>query len=118
MDNTQQAIDRRSPAEKAGYTRQIDRVAWAALLIWSGIAMLAEVSWGWFFVGLAIIMLGSQLARRQVGASIEPFWVASAAVFLVGGLCKLLAVSWPLTPVLLILLGGALLGKAVLSLSR
>lgn len=118
MDSTQQVMDRRSPAEKAGHTRQIDRVAWAALLIWSGIVMLAEVSWSWFFVGLAIIIFGSQLARRQVGASIEPFWVACAAVFLVGGLWKLLELSWPLTPILLILLGVALLGKTVVSLVR
>ena len=118
MDNTQQTIDRRSPAEQAGYTRQIDRVAWAALLIWSGIAMLAELSWGWFFVGLAIIIFGSQVARRQIGASVETFWVACAAVFLVGGVWKLLQLSWPLTPVLLIVLGAALLGKAVVSLVR
>jgi hypothetical protein len=50
---------------------------------------------------------------------IEGFWVAWGAVFLIGGLWTVLNfASWPLAPIVLILLGVLLLGKAIISIRR
>jgi hypothetical protein len=50
---------------------------------------------------------------------IEGFWVACGAVFLIGGLWTVLNLpSWPLAPIVFILLGVVLLGRAVISIKR
>jgi hypothetical protein len=82
-------------------------------------AMFVAMSWGWFLVGLGILILAAQLARLQMNIKIESFWVAWGAVFLVGGLWTVLNLaSWPLAPIGFILLGMVLLGKAVISIRR
>jgi xanthosine utilization system XapX-like protein len=49
---------------------------------------------------------------------IEGFWIACGAVFLAGALWTLVDLPWPLAPILLILLGVVLLGKAITGLGR
>jgi hypothetical protein len=92
-------------------------MARAIFIIWIGIAMLVPISWGWFLVGLGILILAAQLARSQMNITIDGFWVAWGVVFLLGGLWTVLNfASWPLAPIVLILLGMALLGKAIISI--
>ena len=108
-----------SSTEKSELARQLDSTARAIIVIWIGIAMLLMISWGWFLVGLGILILAAQLARSQMNIKIEGFWVAWGAVFLIGGLWTVLNfASWPLTPIILILLGVVLLGKAIISIRR
>jgi hypothetical protein len=118
MSSTQPAFGQGSSAEKSAPARQLDSVAWAVFFIWVGIAMLAEVPWGWFLLGVGVLIVVAQFARWQMGMKIEGFWVACGAVFLAGGLWQLLNLPWPLAPILLILLGVALLGKAVIGVGR
>ncbi len=93
--------------------RQVDSVAWAVFFIWVGVAMLAQIPWGWFLIGVAVLILAAEFARWQMGGKIEGFWVACGLVFLAGGLWNVLELPWPLAPILLILFGVAMLGKAV-----
>ena len=66
-----------------------------------------------------ILILAAQLARSHINIKIKGFWVACGAVFLIGGLWTVLNLaSWPVTPIVLILLGVVLLGKAVISIRR
>jgi hypothetical protein len=116
MNSTQQVVG--STAEKSEPVRLLDSVGWAVFFIWVGVAILANVPWGWFFIGVALLILASQFARRLMGLEIEGYWVACGAVLLVGGLWTLLNLPWPLAPMLLILLGVAMLGKAVISVTR
>jgi hypothetical protein len=81
--------------------------------------MLVAMPWGWFLMGLGILILAAQLARSQMKIKIEGFRVAWGAVFLIGGLWTVLNLaSWPLAPLVLILLGVVLLGKAIISIRR
>jgi len=108
-----------SSAEKSELTRHLDSIGWAAFFIWIGIAMLLAIPWGWFLVGLGILILAAQLARLQVNIKIEGFWVTWGAVFLIGGLWTVLNLaSWPLAPIVLILLGVVQLAKAIMSIRR
>lgn len=113
MNSPQASLSQGSSTEKSERARQIDSVAWAVFFIWVGAAMLAQIPWGWFLVGIAVLILAVQLGRWQMGMPIESFWVACGTVFLAGGLWTLLDLPLPLAPILLILLGIALLGKAV-----
>lgn len=104
--------------ETSARARQIDSVAWALFFIWVGVAMLEQVPWGWFLLGVGVLTLAAQFARWQADVKIEGFWVACGTVFLAGGVWTLLDLPWPLVPVLLILLGVALLGKAIGRIGR
>ena len=109
-----------SSTEKSKLTEHLDSIARAIFIIWIGTAMLVAMPWGWFLVGLGILILAVQLARSQMNIKIEGFWVGWGAVFLIGGLWTILnfASSWPLAPIVLILLGVLLLGKAIISIRR
>jgi hypothetical protein len=118
MNRMQPAFGQASSTEESETARKLDTFAWAAFFIWVGIAMLAELPWGWFLLGVGVLILAVQLVRLQINMKIEGFWVACGAVFLAGGLWKLLALPWPLAPILLILLGVALIGKAIVGVKR
>ena len=119
MNSMQPTSGQGSSTEKSELTGHLDSMARAIFMIWIGIAMLVAISWGWFLVGLGILILAAQLARSQMNIKIEGFWVAWGAVFLVGGLWTVLNLdSWPRAPIVFILLGMVLLGKAVISIRR
>ncbi len=113
MNTTQASLSQPSSSEASERARQIDSVAWAVSFIWVGVAMLAQIPWGWFLVGAAILILAAQLGRWLTGIVIENFWVACGLVFLAGGLWNILELPWPLAPLLLIAFGLVLLGKAI-----
>jgi len=117
MSSMQSTSCRGSSTEKSKLTEHLDSVARAIFIIWIGIAMLLAISWGWFLVGVGILILAAQLARSLMNIKIVGFRVAWGTVFLVGGLWTVLNfASWPLAPIVLILLGMALLGKAIISI--
>ena len=119
MNSTQPPSGQGSSTEKSELARQLDSTARAIFVIWIGIGMLLAISWGWFVVGLGILILAAQLARSQMNIKIEGVWVAWGALFLVGGLWTVLNItSWPLAPIVLVLLGMVLLGKAIISIKR
>ncbi len=104
--------------EKNDTARRLGSVAWAVFFIWVGIAMLGNFPWGWFLLGVGVLILPVQFARWLMAMSVEGFWVACATVFVAGGLWTLLNLPWQLAPILLILLGVALLAKAAIGVRR
>ncbi len=102
-----------SRRDKTPYARHLDAVAWSLLLIWIGFTALADVGWGWALLGTSGITLGAQLTLWRRGETIDAFPVACGVVFLVGGVWALLGLTWPLAPVLLVLLGAAMLWNAM-----
>ena len=65
-------------AESEERLRQIDSAAWAFFFIWIGVTMLAAVPWGWFLVGIGVLVIGTQVARWQIGLNANSFGIASA----------------------------------------
>ena len=119
MNTTQPPSGQGSSTEKSQLTGHLDSMARAIFIIWIGIAMLLAISWGWFLVGLGILILAGQLARSLMNIKIVGFRVAWGTVFLVGGLWTVLNLaSWPLASMVLILLGVVPLGKAIISIKR
>jgi hypothetical protein len=118
MNSTQSMLGEGLPTENKESAQQLASVAWAIFFIWVGVTILAQVPWEWFLLGVGVLILAAQLARWSMNIEIEGFWVACGVVFLAGGLWTLLALPWSLVPILLILFGVALLGKAGMRLVR
>ena len=68
MNSIQPAFNESSSASEAA--RRIDTTAWALFFIWVGIAMLMEVPWGWFLVGVGVLTLAAQLFHWQIDKKI------------------------------------------------
>jgi hypothetical protein len=101
-----------NPSEKTADVRQLDAIAWGLFLIWIGVAVLADVGWGWALLGMSAIILGAQAAHWRSAGAIDVFSVVCGIVFLVGGTWTVLGLTWPLAPILLILLGAGMLWNA------
>lgn len=88
---------------------KLDAIAWAAFFIWVGIALLFDVGYGIGLLGVAVITLGAQLARKRMGIETEGFWIVVGLLFLIGGIWELLQIEVSLIPILLILVGVLIL---------
>ncbi|WP_316225426.1 hypothetical protein [Bradyrhizobium sp. SZCCHNS3052] len=75
--------------------------------------MLAGLPWGWFLVGVGILILGAQMVRTQRSLKVDRFGVVIGVIILAAGLWDLLALPLPLMPMILIVLGGYLLWKTL-----
>ena len=71
--------------------RRVDAAAWGLLFVWVGVALIAHLGWGLGLLGVGAITLGVQLARKYLGLSAEPFWIAVGFLFV--GVVS--ANSWP-----------------------
>jgi hypothetical protein len=99
-------------SETEPFARRLDSAGWALFIIWVGIALLADVGWGWGLIGVAAIILGEGVVRWLKGLRIHGFSIAMGLMFLLAGLWELLSVTWPLIPILIIGFGLALLFNA------
>lgn len=87
--------------------------AWGSFFLWVGIAIMADVGTGWGLLGIGVITLSAQLARRLAGLSLEGFWVIIGGLFAIGGIWELIGATVALTPLLLIAVGLTLLVTAL-----
>jgi hypothetical protein len=92
---------------------KLDAVAWGLFFVWVGIAFLANLSWGTGLIGVGVLVLGGQLARKYLGLTFEGFWAVVGALFVIGGVWELLSVRVSLIPILCIVAGVALIVSAL-----
>jgi hypothetical protein len=88
---------------------KLDAVAWGLFFLWIGIALLANLSWGIGLLGVGVLILGMQTARKYMALPLEIFWVVVGVLFVMGGVWELLSVRVSLIPVVCIVAGIALL---------
>lgn len=84
-------------------------VGWGLFLIWIGICYLAGFSFGVGILGVGIITLGVQLARRASDLKFEGFWVVVGILFILGGIWNLFKIHFDLVPILILIAGVLLL---------
>jgi hypothetical protein len=94
-------------------SRRLDAVGWGSFFIWVGVALLAHLGWGFGLLGVGLVTLAVQVARRYLGLGAEPFWIVVGLLFLAGAIGELLAFQFNLLPVLLIVAGLGLLLSGV-----
>ena len=92
---------------------RLDAAGWGLFFVWVGIALMADIGWGIGLLGVGVITLGGQIARRSFGLALEGFWVVVGLLFLLGGIWELLGVPFGLVPLLLMVAGVALLFSAM-----
>lgn len=92
----------------------IDAAGWGAFFIWLGLAFLAHVGWGVGLLGIGIIALAAQAARKYVGLEADRFGLTVGMLFVVAGLYRLFNIPIPsqLAPIVLIVIGIAILTSA------
>jgi hypothetical protein len=103
------STEKQDAAKNANMARKLDAAGWGLFFIWTGIALLAGISWGIGLVGVGIITLVGQAARRHFGLRFDGFWVVVGILFAVRGIWELAGVELALTPILLVAAGIALL---------
>jgi len=95
--------------ENRDLTRRLNVTTRGLFFIWLGVAVLAQLGWGWTLIGIGVIALGEQAARYKLDLKLSTAWTIGGAIFLIGGLWQLIHISFPLAPLLLILLGAAII---------
>lgn len=79
---------------KQALLQKIDAVGWGIFLIWMGVAFLANISWGIGLIGVGIIIVGGQVARKYFALPVERFWMIIGIVFLAWGVVELLSIQY------------------------
>lgn len=96
-------------AEQHELAKKLEAAGWGAFFLWVGIALLWDVGWGVGLLGIGLITLAGQAARKYFNLKLEGFWVVVGVLFVLGGLGTLYEVQLPLVPIVLIVAGVALL---------
>ena len=95
--------------ERADRASLFDAIGWSLFFVWVGVAWLLDVGLGWGLLGVGILTLGMQGVRKLNDVNVEGFWVVLGLGFVVAGFWELWNISVPLAPIILIVLGIALL---------
>ena len=98
-------VDELKATEKHHTAKKLDTIGWALFFIWVGIAFLVDFGDGIGLLGVGIITLGVQIARRHYDLKLEGFWIVVGLLFMIGGLWELVETKLPLVPILLIIAG-------------
>lgn len=98
--------------KKAELAQKLDAAGWGLFFVWVGIALLADVGWGIGLLGVGVITLGEQMARRYFGLELEGFWIVVGVLFLAGGIWELAEIQFSMVPLVLIVAGLAVLASA------
>jgi len=85
--------------------KNLEAVGWALFFIWIGIAVLADFGFAIGSIGVGIITLGSQTARKYFNFKFEGFWVIAGLLFVLGGIWELFKIEFDLLPILIIVAG-------------
>ncbi len=100
-------------AANSSFARSIDSVGWALFFMWIGIALLASFSWTVSLVGTAVIILAVQAILAFRGERLDVFMAAVGVVLLIGAVADVYGSPWSLFPVLLIVIGIAMLADTL-----
>ncbi len=102
-------------SEGANLDQKVNGVIGGVLLSWVGIALQADLGWGTGLIGVGIILLAEQAARRHLGVDFDWCWVGVGIVSVASGAGMLFGVEVSLVPGLLIIIGIALITSTVRS---
>lgn len=96
--------------------KMFDTIGWGVMLIWIGLAFLANVGWGVGLIGVGVIMIGTQAARAYFDLKVDRFGVVFGISFAMAGVLQVLDfqadkvpfVNW-IIPILFVIVGVAII---------
>jgi hypothetical protein len=96
-----------------GLEGKLEAAGWGLFFVWVGTAIIANVGWSSGLIGVGIIILLGQIARRHFGVRTQRFSILLGCFLILGGIWDLLAFQFTLAPVLCVAAGLALLVSAI-----
>lgn len=99
--------------ERGGKQKKIEAAGWGLFFVWVGTAFIADVGWAAGFIGVGVIILLGQAARKYFGVKTQMFSILLGSLFILGGAWELFAVQLSLIPVICVVAGVALLVSAL-----
>lgn len=112
---TRQDVKIVQDARKIKLNQRLESVGWALFLIMiGGLGLVPEeqVPEGTWLIGIGLIMLGLNVARRLNDIEPSGFTIVLGVIALLAGTGDFLGVNLPVFPILLILLGAQIIYKA------
>lgn len=99
-ENEQKIEDTQALAKK------LSAAGWGAFFMWMGIAFLTNISWGAGLLGVGIIVLAGEAARKCFGMRLDLFWLMMGIIFVVWGADQALGIQvggilWPIVSIAL-----------------
>jgi hypothetical protein len=101
-------------ARKQDLNRRLETIGWGLFLIMiGGFALVKGVPEGTWLIGAGLIMLGLNAVRLMVGIRASWFTLILGTIALLSGLGSVLGVDIPVGPVLIVLIGLAIIVRAL-----
>ncbi len=98
--------------------KKLDAAGWGIFFVWVGTAFITGIGWGTGLIGVGVIILLGQLARRHFGVRTYTFAILLGSFFILGGIWELFTIQFSLVPVICIVAGLALLVSALVRKSQ
>jgi hypothetical protein len=117
-DRKTKQVEESKTTEKHHISEKLAAGGWGLFFLWLGIAFLAKVGMGIGLLGVGIITLGGQVARKYFKLKLEGFYVVVGSLFLAGGIWELYTPKVSLVPILLIAAGCAMIVSVFLGKHR
>jgi hypothetical protein len=105
----QKVVDEQEHHRKHSTAEKLSAAGWGLFFIWIGISFLAKFDVGVGLLGVGIITLAGQAARKFFNLKMEGFWIIVGVLFVLGGIWNLLKPTVELAPILIIAAGAALI---------
>ena len=100
------------PRERRDAAKRITTIGWGLFFIWLGLVLMLKAGTGLILLGVGIISLGMQVARKYAGLESDGFWIIVAILFVLVGTWEIFEIQTPMMAVLLVVVGGAFLISA------
>lgn len=107
------------PRDPREFEQKVDAAGWGLLLVWVGVAILANVGWGAGILGVGVLALGGQVVRKAMGLRLDGFGMFVGLVATMWGIWQLLDLGVGAKtgngffPILMIVSGAAILASAI-----
>ena len=99
---------------KRELNRRLETISWGLFLIMlGGFALLPSVKEGTWLIGAGVIMLGLNAVRLALGIRTSGFTLILGTVALLSGIGSVYGIDFPVGPLLIILIGLAIIVRAL-----
>jgi len=112
MENLKDKGRGKGPRQRRDSMKRITTIGWGLFFIWLGFVLMLKAGSGLILLGVGLISLGMQVARKYSGLDSDGFWIVVGALFVVVGVWEMFDIQLPLMSVFLIVIGGAFLVSA------
>lgn len=109
MESLKEKVQGKGPRERRDGIKRITTIGWGLFFIWLGFVLMIKAGSGLILLGVGLISLGMQVARKYSGLDSDGFWIVVGVLFVIVGTWEMFEIKMPLMSVFLIVIGGAFL---------